>query len=1093
MAEKELVIKISARDLSAPEMVKAREALAGIGYKAKEVSHETQAMGGIMQTAIGVMGGFISAQTILGGIKSAFSFAKEAAIGMNATLETSTLQFTTLMGDAGAAEAHVRSLFEFAKKTPFETGPIIEASKYMRTFGGEALDTTQNLKLIGDASAATNAPINELGMWVGRLYANLQAGKPIGEAAQRLGELAVLTPQARMELESMAKAGKSADEIFAKFQGQMGRFTGAMESQAGTWSGVVSTFKDTAQIVIAEAAKPLFDTLREGLASVNTWLEENGDTIATWRENLQTAFGSVVEFTSSTLVPALGVAVDAVVAVKDAGVGLIDEVSGWPQPLKDVAVGVGGLALAVWGLNTALTSTAAAGVVAFVKGLGPLVMSLNAAGMALVGGGGGVGLAAALTAAVSPAIAAAAAIASVAAVATVGYQAWKLWTEREDQARAAAGHATVAQRELALASEIAGRSITDQAEAHQVLAKHAKYLRLVTTGLSDEERVLRDNIGKSNEQLGIIAGSGLPAATRATNDATASKKALAAAIKKVADENKAGIDYINQMIVSMGNAELKAYALTRAESDTAESINDMIVSLHGQEDALILARAAAFEFVEEGLDKVPPALKRVKTEAADAGATISSKLGDVIKNLPQTFRSAFEGGGGLLGAFKSIGVQLGDALVGDLMDKLSKGLSTGLSGGGWAGFNPATVAFTAAFTYGISQVKDMHARMKEIQATSAENARILAEGVADYEKRLREIPPIYEDIFKQIESTELVRATDLGHMEAQLPILKEILAVQGDIHKTEQQIADLEDQLVPTWEDVDAAVKKYGLSIDGAGQKVQQLKVTQNARNFINDWEMLQRAGWDTAGMLDGMKEELSAMVGESQKYGTELPAQMKPILEALFKQGELTDENGNKLKDLTGIKFGAPVESEADIINTAIKALKDAMLEFIAKFDDLVLKSAGAAKDVYARWEREPWRDWEGPRFPKEGDQDPGDPGRDGRSPRTPRFATGVRNFRGGFAVVGEEGPELVRLPRGADVLPSTGTAGAFVSSASASRSDSVSISDAAMERMAQYVARAVAGVSLAVESAVYFDGDRTTDAVLRRLPARSHTFRAG
>lgn len=37
------------------------------------------------------------------------------------------------------------------------------------------------------------------------------------------------------------------------------------------------------------------------------------------------------------------------------------------------------------------------------------------------------------------------------------------------------------------------------------------------------------------------------------------------------------------------------------------------------------------------------------------------------------------------------------------------------------------------------------------------------------------------------------------------------------------------------------------------------------------------------------------------------------------------------------------------------------------------------------------------------------------------PHFATGVTGFRGGFAVVGERGPELVRLPRGADVLPNS------------------------------------------------------------------------
>lgn len=37
----------------------------------------------------------------------------------------------------------------------------------------------------------------------------------------------------------------------------------------------------------------------------------------------------------------------------------------------------------------------------------------------------------------------------------------------------------------------------------------------------------------------------------------------------------------------------------------------------------------------------------------------------------------------------------------------------------------------------------------------------------------------------------------------------------------------------------------------------------------------------------------------------------------------------------------------------------------------------------------------------------------------RPPGFANGVRNFSGGMALVGERGPELVNLPRGADVIP--------------------------------------------------------------------------
>ncbi len=40
------------------------------------------------------------------------------------------------------------------------------------------------------------------------------------------------------------------------------------------------------------------------------------------------------------------------------------------------------------------------------------------------------------------------------------------------------------------------------------------------------------------------------------------------------------------------------------------------------------------------------------------------------------------------------------------------------------------------------------------------------------------------------------------------------------------------------------------------------------------------------------------------------------------------------------------------------------------------------------------------------------------------PRFASGVSNFRGGLAIVNEEGPELINLPSGANVIPAKATA---------------------------------------------------------------------
>lgn len=225
-----------------------------------------------------------------------FGLAIKSAIDMNASLEQSTMQFTTLMGDSDLAAQHVASLFDFAAKTPFETGPIIAASKHLQVFGGEALNTMENLTLVGDAAAAVGAPIDEVSFWVGRLYSNLQAGAPFGEAAARLQELGIMGPEVRAQLEGMQASGASATDIFAAFQGQLGEFTGAMDMQSRSWSGMMSTLTDTLTMAAANGLRPFFELAEKGLANLLAWL--NSPEIQAGITALATGLTTVVEAVS---------------------------------------------------------------------------------------------------------------------------------------------------------------------------------------------------------------------------------------------------------------------------------------------------------------------------------------------------------------------------------------------------------------------------------------------------------------------------------------------------------------------------------------------------------------------------------------------------------------------------------------------------------------------------------------------------------------------------------------------------------------------------------------------------------------------------
>ena len=187
---------------------------------------------------------------------------RNAIISTNAQIETATLQFKTLTGSARVARARIADLINFAKRTPFKVSQIIEASRILRTFGGDILDNNKTLRQIGDTSAATGADLQNLTFWIGRAYSALQDGRPFGEAATRLQELAVLTPDVRREIELLNEQGRNT-EAFDVLLGSLSRFSGALEEQSKTWQGATSTAADAARLLLAEGFRPLFEGVRE--------------------------------------------------------------------------------------------------------------------------------------------------------------------------------------------------------------------------------------------------------------------------------------------------------------------------------------------------------------------------------------------------------------------------------------------------------------------------------------------------------------------------------------------------------------------------------------------------------------------------------------------------------------------------------------------------------------------------------------------------------------------------------------------------------------------------------------------------------------
>lgn len=224
------------------------------------------------------------------GVAGALAAFTAKGVQFNKQVETATLRFQRFFGSAESAKGHVQDLTAFAASTPFQLPGIIEASQHLLTFGGHTLGTEENLRMVGDAAAAVNAPIEEVGMWVGRMYTNLQGGKPIGEAAARLQEMGLLSGPARDRLEEIAKEGKGAAVGMEALRDILSSTSGGMEALSQTTSGLESTFMDlTAQAAGAFAdATGASELYRDVLIEVNKYLTDSiewiGNTGLAWHD-----------------------------------------------------------------------------------------------------------------------------------------------------------------------------------------------------------------------------------------------------------------------------------------------------------------------------------------------------------------------------------------------------------------------------------------------------------------------------------------------------------------------------------------------------------------------------------------------------------------------------------------------------------------------------------------------------------------------------------------------------------------------------------------------------------------------------------------
>lgn len=208
--------------------------------------------------------------------------------GIAAQREKDKISFTTLFGDAGAAESFLSDVTDFANTTPFLYEDLTSMGKVLKTYGYEMEELLPTMRKIGDAGAALGMgkeDMSAIATYLGRMkttgkttmeYLNplLERGIPVWDY------LAEASGIAKDEVQEMVSKGLvPGEEAAAAIADYMGAdFAGAMEKQSQTFEGLSSTLQGMQDEIDNAMGEGYNERRKLGLQDQIAWLSgESGE------------------------------------------------------------------------------------------------------------------------------------------------------------------------------------------------------------------------------------------------------------------------------------------------------------------------------------------------------------------------------------------------------------------------------------------------------------------------------------------------------------------------------------------------------------------------------------------------------------------------------------------------------------------------------------------------------------------------------------------------------------------------------------------------------------------------------------------------
>lgn len=503
--------------------------------------------------------------------------------------------------------------------------------------------------------------------------------------------------------------------------------------------------------------------------------------------------------------------------------------------------------------------------------------------------------------------------------------------------------------------------------------------------LSASYRISEGAINLFKQQLADDARAHTKAAAEATKHA--------AELNKLTLEHQRFVDSVRNLTSSSAGAVkgFGAYgqlitdisARSGAFRDGLDDLNGSMNTFHGglsiAGDELTTVTIPAFSKLPDVVAQATDAINDTRRAVVSLGQEVGDHLQGALANIPNLLVHAFTAGGGVMGAIKAIGVEISTAILEPLSKKLSTlskeavGVGSALAagiGGAAGGGTVAAVGALASSLAGVGIAAHVGAVGMAAMGTAgavglaAATAGIglAAVGVALLIKHWHDHKKMVEENTKSINTfvtsmftlATQTQVTESGNQRWALTVIQ----VRDAYLATGRTAAQAEHDVKAMWDaaskgaaatkaamdlinqafieqkqdatDLDAAVQKYGFTIEELGPAMQRQELTKQAVQLENDFRLLVGAGVDLNTVLQHMGGSINDFIHLAQKTGQEVPSEMKPILEKMIEMGTLTDQNGNAITNLgdAGITFSETmtqgfqrvVDKLTDLINSIAK-----------------------------------------------------------------------------------------------------------------------------------------------------------------------------